>query len=199
MEMVTTPRTTTALCKHHDFGNNLSKQEMLKALNCTQNHIVSAFYTGARNTGKILVQFACDHLPFTIKPAQYINAGEELDVHLSLLRPIRCNNCQRHGHKNVKMPVKTVNNARIAPIQTISGSNTKRDSKNIEMAGIMSPPNCAACYEAKLTYVGHPVTSKTCPVYLKCEQIVMEKNNKSIAAREAERAIYKRKNENPNN
>ncbi len=78
-----------------------------------------------------------------------------------------------------------------APTRTTNGNSVKKGNKNNQNGRNVSPPNCAACYEAKLPYVGHPVTSKTCPVYLKHEQIVKEKNNKSIAAREAERAIYK--------
>ncbi len=165
---------------------------MLNALNYKENRIESAFYTGARNSGKLLVQFNNDHLPYSIKPAHYINAGDELDVNLSLMRPVRCNKCQRHGHKTAKCrSTRPICAYCSYPDHTYDQCkdrlNKYRNGKSY------TPPNCAACFEARLPYKGHQVTSRTCPVCLKYEQSVIGKNNRSIAAREAERAIHKEK------
>ncbi len=162
------------IVQHHDFGNNLTKQEMMDALNHKVNRIESAFYTGARNSGKILVQFISDHLPFTIRPAHYINAGDELGVNLSLMRPIRCNKCQRHGHKTTKCrSTRPICAYCSYPDHTYD--QCKDRQKKYRNGNSNTPPNCAACYEARLPCVGHQVTSKTCPVYIKYEQSVTEK------------------------
>lgn len=81
------------------YINTSSRKSIMNDLNASKNNILDAEKSYKRGQdGMIKVIFDLNYTPCEITPAKHVNHGYPIQVDIYPFSPIRCNNCQRHGH-----------------------------------------------------------------------------------------------------
>lgn len=161
---------SAGIIDHHSIPPGMTEPELLKAINANKNHIKQVRYLHA-NTTILFVTFALPFVPSSITPSLSTNNGNEIPVDIVKQRPVRCNNCQQHGHKTSKCQNDWIK------CPNCAGHHTYEQCM---VTGNYRQYRCANC-----NVYGHGAANRRCPAYKDYIDTLEKRNEVRLMTRKA--------------